>query len=270
MPRLAYATQPAGLQAAERGAPPGAHSPPCAQCESSYYTSLLETFADGGAANATGDGGEDPSTPEGGAAASGSAWSEDVGSVIGRDISRTFPTHRLFARAAGRASLQRLLHAYAIHDPAVGYCQGMAFVAGMLLMYLEEHRAFAAFVTLMHGARLRELYLPGMAALQLRLRQLGELLRRRLPRLAAHLEAHDVPPVIYASSWFLTLYAAEFPWSSPDGNAGAPWSFTARLMGAAAQPNNGQAVNANAELERRAAAPKPVAPKKSSGWFDWF
>jgi len=51
---------------------------------------------------------------------------------------------------------------------------------------------------------------------------------------------------------------------------GADPSFTARLMGAAAQPNNGQAVNANAELERRAAAPKPVAPKKSSGWFDWF
>lgn len=52
---------------------------------------------------------------------------------------------------------------------------------------------------------------------------------------------------------------------------GADPSFTARLLGASAQPNNGQPINANAELERRAAAPKPVvAPKKSSGWFDWF
>jgi hypothetical protein len=51
---------------------------------------------------------------------------------------------------------------------------------------------------------------------------------------------------------------------------GADPSFTARLMGATAQPNNGQPINANAEVERRAAAPKPVAPKKSSGWFDWF
>jgi hypothetical protein len=96
----------------------------------------------------------------------------------------------------------------------------MAFVAGILLMHLqEEHRAFAALVMLMHGARLRDVYLPGMAALQLRLRQLQELLRRRQPALSAHLEAHDVSPVIYASSWFLSLYAAEFP-----------YSFTARVL----------------------------------------
>jgi len=53
---------------------------------------------------------------------------------------------------------------------------------------------------------------------------------------------------------------------------GADPSFTARLLGASAQPNNGQAINANAEVERRAAAPRPVATatKKKSGWFDWF
>ena len=43
----------------------------------------------------------------------------------------------------------------------------------------------------MHSAGMRSLYLPGMAGLQLRLRQLEELLRRRAPRLAAHLAAHD-------------------------------------------------------------------------------
>jgi hypothetical protein len=54
---------------------------------------------------------------------------------------------------------------------------------------------------------------------------------------------------------------------------GSDPGFTARLLGAKAQPNDGQVVNANAELERRAGAAKPVAaaaPKKSSGWFDWF
>ena len=54
---------------------------------------------------------------------------------------------------------------------------------------------------------------------------------------------------------------------------GADPSFTARLLGTTASPNNGQPINANAELERRAAAPRPAAkpaPKKSGGWFDWF
>jgi len=176
-------------------------------CEGEYYAGLLETFDSGGPrSNPSSSAGEE-------------GFVEDVGSVIRRDISRTFPQHAFFAKPAGRATLQRLLHAYAIHDPAVGYCQGMAFVAGMLLMYLEEGRAFAAFCTLMHAGRLRALYLPGMTELQARLRQLDELLRRRSPRLAAHLAVHDVSPVIYASSWFLTLFAAEFP-----------TAFTARLM----------------------------------------
>lgn len=106
---------------------------------------------------------------------------EDVGAIISRDITRTFPGHTLFQSPAGRGRLQRVLHAYAIHDPAVGYCQGEAFVAGILLMYLDEARAFAGLVALMHGAGLRALYLPGMAALQVCLSQLGELLRRRAP-----------------------------------------------------------------------------------------
>ena len=48
--------------------------------------------------------------------------------------------------------------------------------------------------------------------------------------------------------------------------------FTARLLGATPQPNNGQPINANAEVERRVGASKPAAaPKKSSGgWFDWL
>jgi hypothetical protein len=171
-------------------------------CEDGYYSSLVAGFTSGSVET-----GPDH-------------FVEDVGAVIGRDISRTFPTHPLFQTSAGRAKLQRVLHAYAIHDPGVGYCQGMAFVAGILLMNLEEeHRAFAALVMLMQAAGLRLLYLPGMVALQLRLRQLQELLRRRQPGLCGHLETHDVSPVIYASSWFLSLFAAEFP-----------YSFTARIL----------------------------------------
>lgn len=43
---------------------------------------------------------------------------------------------------------------------------------------------------------------------QVRLWQMGRLLP---PRLAAHLEAHSVLPVLYASSWFLTCFASDFP-----------------------------------------------------------
>jgi len=51
---------------------------------------------------------------------------------------------------------------------------------------------------------------------------------------------------------------------------GADPSFTARLLGATAQPNNGQVIDANSELERRRGTSRPAATKESSGWLDWF
>jgi len=35
-------------------------------------------------------------------------------------------------------SLSNVLKVYAIHDPEVGYCQGMGFTTALLLMYMEE------------------------------------------------------------------------------------------------------------------------------------
>ena len=47
-----------------------------------------------------------------------------------------------FGYAHGRAALARVLRAAALEDPKVGYCQGMAFVAGVLLMFLPEELSF--------------------------------------------------------------------------------------------------------------------------------
>lgn len=33
-------------------------------------------------------------------------------------------------------------HSYSLHDLEAGYCQGMAFAAGVLLMYVPEEPAF--------------------------------------------------------------------------------------------------------------------------------
>ena len=48
---------------------------------------------------------------------------------------------------AGQTALFRVLVAYAQADPAVGYCQGMGFIAAVLLSYLTEEDAFRALYT---------------------------------------------------------------------------------------------------------------------------
>ena len=57
--------------------------------------------------------------------------------------------------------------------------------------------------------------------------------------------------------------------SDEDKMQGADPGFTARLLGATPQPNNGKPIDANAVVDRRLGASK-AAPKQSSGWFDWF
>lgn len=65
--------------------------------------------------------------------------------MIARDIHRTFPEHPQFGLDAGQHSLFKILKAYSLVDLEVSYCQGMAFVAGLLLMYLPEEPAFRLF-----------------------------------------------------------------------------------------------------------------------------
>ena len=60
-----------------------------------------------------------------------------------------------------------MLRAYAAYDPATGYCQGMNFLAGLLLMWMPgEAEAFGGLVVLMQGRNLKLLYSSDLAMLQ--------------------------------------------------------------------------------------------------------
>jgi hypothetical protein len=48
--------------------------------------------------------------------------------------------------------LFNVMKAYAVMDPEVGYCQGSAFIVGMLLLNMPEEDAFCVFVKLMSRA----------------------------------------------------------------------------------------------------------------------
>lgn len=66
----------------------------------------------------------------------------------------------------------RVLRAYAVYDTEVGYCQGMNFLAGLLLTWMpNEATAFAALVVLMQQRMLRDLYKSDLARLQVTIRQ---------------------------------------------------------------------------------------------------
>ncbi|XP_074486250.1 TBC1 domain family member 1 isoform X4 [Sebastes fasciatus] len=129
------------------------------------------------------------------------------------DLGRTFPTHPYFQAqlGAGQLSLYNLLKAYSLLDPEVGYCQGLSFIAGVLLLHMGEQDAFNMLKFLMYDVGLRKQYRPDMIILQIQMYQLSRLLHDYHRDLYIHLEQHEIGPSLYATPWFLTAFASHFP-----------------------------------------------------------
>ncbi|XP_027542285.1 TBC1 domain family member 1 isoform X3 [Neopelma chrysocephalum] len=129
------------------------------------------------------------------------------------DLGRTFPTHPYFSAqlGAGQLSLYNILKAYSLLDQEVGYCQGLSFVAGVLLLHMSEEDAFKMLKFLMFDMGLRKQYRPDMTILQIQMYQLSRLLHDYHRDLYSHLEEHEIGPSLYAAPWFLTMFASQFP-----------------------------------------------------------
>ncbi|KAJ9616019.1 hypothetical protein H2204_014188 [Knufia peltigerae] len=132
--------------------------------------------------------------------------------LIGKDVGRSFPNVDMFREkdGEGQRMLGNVLKAFSIYDEKIGYCQGLGFVVGPLLMHMGEAEAFCILVRLMEHYDLRSCYLPDLSGLHLRIYQFQQLLTRHLPDLAAHLESLKIEP-LYVSQWFLSFFAVTCP-----------------------------------------------------------
>lgn len=68
--------------------------------------------------------------------------------LIGKDIGRSFPTVDMFrdSNGEGQRMLARVLRSFSLYDSKIGYCQGLAFVVGPLLMHMTDAEAFCVLV----------------------------------------------------------------------------------------------------------------------------
>ncbi|CAI2166435.1 1618_t:CDS:2 [Funneliformis geosporum] len=133
--------------------------------------------------------------------------------IIERDLARTFPHIEMFKEENGKGQtmLWNVLKAYSLYDNLVGYCQGLGFLVGPLLMNMSEAQAFCVFVRLMETYDMRTMFTLNMEGLQLRLHQFSALLSQILPKLSAHFQHHVVHAAMFASQWFLSLFAYTYP-----------------------------------------------------------
>ena len=93
-------------------------------------------------------------------------------STIQRDLDRSFPYEAYFDKEKygniGQAALQRILAKFAAKNPKIGYCQGMNFVTGFLLMVSggSEIEVFCFLQVLCEKFKLGGFYSEGMPELK--------------------------------------------------------------------------------------------------------
>ncbi|KAK0704260.1 rab-GTPase-TBC domain-containing protein [Apiosordaria backusii] len=132
--------------------------------------------------------------------------------VISKDLGRSFPGVDMFRdpEGDGQRMLGRVLKCFSLYDTKIGYCQGLAFLVGPLLMHMGDKQAFCVLVRLMENYDLRHCFVPDLSGLHVRIYQFRELLRQHLPTLSTHLDELQVEPA-YVSQWFLSFFAVTCP-----------------------------------------------------------
>ncbi|KAJ1920477.1 GTPase-activating protein [Mycoemilia scoparia] len=133
--------------------------------------------------------------------------------IITQDVKRTLQSVKYFEdpNGPGQQALFRVLKAYSLYDKEVGYCQGLSFVVAPLLVNMNDVQAFRILVKLMDNFNLRGHFTPDMPDLRVRTFQFERLFSESLPLLFNHFRSQGVNSTMYASQWFMTLFASRLP-----------------------------------------------------------
>ena len=130
---------------------------------------------------------------------------------INRDITRTFYNEK-FKTGNGKEMLKNILMAMAFIKPEIGYCQGMNFIVGSLINFIDnEEKCFWIFLYFIDNIDLKSLYLQNMPDYLIKLYQLNYYIKDNFPKLLPHLKINQISPDIFFSKWILTIFSNFLP-----------------------------------------------------------
>jgi hypothetical protein len=147
----------------------------------------------------------------------------EVLSLIEVDLHRTFPHHPNFnpscftncefdkfecqsTETPHLQSLRRVLRAYSARNILVGYCQGMNFIAGAMLLFLNEESCFWLLATLLEDILPSDYYDRELFGCNVDLMVLQELLPQAAPRTAIILSEAGLGLELLAVEWMVCAF----------------------------------------------------------------
>ncbi|KAF8940648.1 hypothetical protein BGZ58_005384 [Dissophora ornata] len=119
-------------------------------------------------------------------------------------------------------SLRRVLLAFSLHCPSIGYCQSLNYIAGMLLLFMNEEQSFWTLSVIIQNFLPEGMYDVTMEGANIDQAVLMALVMERLPAIWAKFsggatsvemdEGPGLPTVtLVTSHWFLTLFINILP-----------------------------------------------------------
>ena len=137
-----------------------------------------------------------------------------VSEQINKDINRTFYTEK-FKKGNGKEMLYNILIAIAFIRPEIGYCQGMNFIVGALINFIDnEEKCFWIFLYFIDNIELKMIYLQKTPDYLIKLYQLKYFIKENYPKLFPHLKINQICPDIFFSKWILTIFSNFLPFET--------------------------------------------------------
>ena len=135
---------------------------------------------------------------------------QDVHNQIMLDVARTFPKSSL-----NLDSLTKILHAFAVIHPEIGYCQSLNFIAAVCLTVMkQEDQAFILLVLIVEDYLPKEYFTPAMTGYQVDLTMITILLKERTPDVYNLAKEKNFLWIQATSNWVLTLFSNTLPMST--------------------------------------------------------
>lgn len=138
---------------------------------------------------------------------SGSSISAD----IEKDLLRTFPDRITSIDSPFIVSLRNVLHAYALRNHRIGYCQSMNYLCGLLLLHMDEETSFWTLAALIEDILPPNYYSASLLGGRIDQQVFQSCLAWKLPKVYEVLRSTNtmLEPVI--CPWFLCLFVNVIP-----------------------------------------------------------
>lgn len=157
--------------------------------------------------------------------------------AIQKDLHRTFPDNSHFAceiqkedgsttmAPDSNEKIQQLRHvllAFSVHSPSIGYCQSLNFLAGFMLLFLNEEEAFWMLVTIVQDIFPQNMFDTTMEGANIEQTVLMMMVYEKMPGVWAKIgskkcfweceQSEELPSItLLTSHWFLTLFINILP-----------------------------------------------------------